>query len=62
MDGRFFGGRKIRSYFWDGVTDFTVAKSEILIEKEELKRLDEFGDYLDNQELSEEFQLRTEDD
>ena len=23
MDGRFFGGKKIRCYFWDGSTDFT---------------------------------------
>ena len=23
MDGRFFGGKKLRCYFWDGSTDFT---------------------------------------
>lgn len=23
MDGRFFGGKKLRCYFWDGATDFT---------------------------------------
>ena len=23
MDGRFFGGKKLRCFFWDGATDFT---------------------------------------
>lgn len=23
MDGRFFGGKKLRCYFWDGTTDYT---------------------------------------
>lgn len=23
MDGRFFGGKKLRCYFWDGATDYT---------------------------------------
>ena len=27
MDGRFFGGKKLRCYFWDGATDFTGESS-----------------------------------
>jgi HIV Tat-specific factor 1 len=27
MDGRFFGGKKLRCYFWDGATDYTGTSS-----------------------------------
>jgi HIV Tat-specific factor 1 len=48
-------GRRIDASFWDGVTDYTVE------EKEENKRLDEFGKWLDNQEeLPEEYRLNVE--
>jgi HIV Tat-specific factor 1 len=70
MNGRFFGGKKIKSYFWDGVTNYSMVSAadggglEKLDqeEKEEESRLDEFGDWLekDQEELPEEFQLRTE--
>jgi RNA recognition motif. (a.k.a. RRM, RBD, or RNP domain) len=30
MDGRFFGGKKLRCYFWDGATDFTGKSSVCL--------------------------------
>ena len=65
MNGRFFGGQKLRCFFWDGVTDYTVRKSAELVEKEEKeeeKRIDEFGSWLDNDQetLPDEFQLKTE--
>lgn len=76
MNGRFFAGRKLVSFYWDGTTDYTKAiyvdrkevdaskkgaevggaeagggATEAVVneEEDEEKRLDEFGDYLDNQ-------------
>ena len=51
------GNRKVRASYWDGVTDYTVRDEEKEAKDTE-KRLDEFGDWLENQELPEEFQLR----
>ncbi|KAL3792670.1 hypothetical protein HJC23_009398 [Cyclotella cryptica] len=51
------GKRKVEASYWDGVTDYTVVDEEKEA-KEAEKRLDEFGDWLENQELPEEFQLR----
>ena len=63
MNNRYFGGNKIRAFFWDGVTDYTVAaptndsvtggmsgsgeSSVDAAEREEEHRLDEFGDWLE---------------
>mmetsp|Transcript_25722 Transcript_25722/g.36668 ORF Transcript_25722/g.36668 Transcript_25722/m.36668 type:complete len:269 (+) Transcript_25722:249-1055(+) len=52
-------GRKVEASFFDGVTDYTVVDVE-KEEKEAEKRLDKFGDWLEEQELPEEFQLRVE--
>jgi HIV Tat-specific factor 1 len=52
-------GRKVEASFWDGTTDYTVVDVE-KEEKEAEKRLDKFGDWLEEQELPEEFQLRVE--
>ena len=63
MNGRFFSGKKIKAYYWDGKTDYTVSsKSEEQNDEEEDQRLNEFGDWLDKdqEDLPEEFQLRTE--
>jgi HIV Tat-specific factor 1 len=66
MNGRYFGGRKIRAYFWDGVANFSVtSQSAMMEEKEEAMeaaRLDDFGDWLDRdqEELPEEFRLQVE--
>lgn len=67
MNGRFFGGQRIKCFFWDGVTNYSVtqaasAEEEEKAEQEEEARLDEFGDWLEQEqeELPEEFQLRTE--
>ena len=64
MNGRFFSGKKIKAYYWDGKTDYTVSSSSSeQNEEEEDQRLNEFGDWLDKdqEDLPEEFQLRTED-
>ena len=52
------GSKKtVEASYWDGVTDYTVKDDEKEAQDAE-KRLDEFGDWLENQELPEEFQLR----
>lgn len=49
----------IEASYWDGVTDFTV-RDEIQEEAEAKKRLDDFGNWLDEQELPDEFKLNVE--
>eukprot|EP00611_Tribonema_gayanum_P022550 TRINITY_DN4544_c0_g1_i2.p1 TRINITY_DN4544_c0_g1~~TRINITY_DN4544_c0_g1_i2.p1 ORF type:complete len:313 (-),score=84.66 TRINITY_DN4544_c0_g1_i2:154-1092(-) len=56
MDGRWFGKRKLRCHYWDGITNYEVKEDA----SKEQERLDEFGDWLENQDLPEEMQLRTE--
>jgi len=53
-------GRKVEASYWDGVTDYTCRNVE-KEEKEADKRLDAFGDWLENQELPEEFKLKVEE-
>lgn len=53
-------GRKVEASYWDGVTDYT-CRDAVKDEKETEKRLDEFGDWLENQELPEEFELKVEE-
>lgn len=66
MNGRFFDKKKIKSYFWDGVVNYSIVPTsmdqEEEEEKEEKARLEEFGDWLEQEqdELPDEFQLRTE--
>jgi HIV Tat-specific factor 1 len=63
MNGRWYGGRQLKCFFWDGTTDYgAVVSSEQLKqkEKEEEARLEEFGDWIENEELPDEFQLRVE--
>lgn len=50
---------KIEASFWDGVTDFTVH-DEVREEEDTKKRLDDFGNWLEEQELPEEFALNVE--
>lgn len=88
MNGRFFAGRKLQAFYWDGSTDYTKvvyvergeegggegggggggggsgsASTNTTVatvmdeEAEEERRLDAFGEELDNQELPEEFAL-----
>ncbi len=50
---------KIEASFWDGVSDFTVRDEEVE-EQDTKKRLDDFGNWLEEQELPEEFALNVE--
>lgn len=52
-------GRTIEAKFWDGVTDFTQHNLEKEANETD-KRHDDFGNWLDEQELPEEFQLQVE--
>ena len=59
FNGRIIKGRKVDACFWDGVTDFTVMDEEK--EKIEVEqRHEEFGSWLEDQELPEELRLRLE--
>ena len=62
MDGRFFGGRKLRCFFWDQVTDYTVVDTS-KEERQEQERIESFGAWLEQQQdqLPEELQLRVAD-
>ncbi|KAL7547569.1 hypothetical protein ACHAWF_010862 [Thalassiosira exigua] len=53
-------GRKVQASYWDGVTDYTCRDVE-KEQKETEKRLDAFGDWLENQELPDEFKLKVEE-
>jgi len=59
FNGRIFNGRKIDATFWDGVTDYTVIDEE----REKIEgemRHEEFGSWLEDQELPEALRLRVE--
>eukprot|EP01035_Chromulina_nebulosa_P018650 gene18650-24392_t len=66
MNGRYFNKKKIKCYFWDGVTNYSITNHSINAydeeEQIEKKRLDEFGEWLDKEqdELPDEFQLKVE--
>jgi len=65
MEGRCFGGRELRAYFFDGETDYTAGGSyeeaALREQQEEEKRQASFGSWLDGQsQLPPELQLRTE--
>ena len=53
MNGRFFDGRQIKCYYWDGKTDYRVVKESV---EDQNKRIDDFGAWLEEQELAEEQQ------
>jgi RNA recognition motif-containing protein len=58
-DGKLWKGRRVQAMYWDGVTDYTVRDDE----KEQVEteqRLEEFGNWLDEQELPEELKLQKE--
>jgi hypothetical protein len=65
-NGRHFGGSTLKSYFWDGVTNYgEINPFEADIEEKiEEKRLDEFGDWLDKEQedLPDEFKLKVEEE
>ncbi len=47
MHGRWFAKRQLEADWYDGLTDYKVAAVETEVEQK--KRLDEFGDWLENQ-------------
>ena len=59
FNGREWNGqsRLLRSHYWDGVTDFTI-RDEAKEEMEMERRHEEFGDWLEEQELPEELRLK----
>ena len=65
MDGRYFGGCKLKCHYWDGVTNYSLSNDKQSSDNEELKeklRLDEFGDWLEKgqENLPSELRLRIE--
>ena len=50
MNDRFFSYRQLKCYFWDGKVDFKkVRESKEITEQ----RIEQFGDWLDGQDLPE---------
>jgi len=60
FNGKERHGRMVEASYWDGVTDYTCQDLE-KEEKETEKRLGEFGDWLEDQELPQEFKLNVEE-
>jgi HIV Tat-specific factor 1 len=60
LDGRMWkeAGR-VEASFWDGVTDFTV-RDEVKEQKESEERQEQFGKWLEHQELPEELRLKVD--
>lgn len=48
MNGRYFAQRQLVAEWYDGITNYKVKESK----EEEQKRLDAFGDWLENQTSS----------
>jgi HIV Tat-specific factor 1 len=44
MNGRFFDGRTVECFYWDGKIDYRINRES---EVEVKKRVEEFGDWLD---------------
>lgn len=57
MHNRFFAGRQLTCTYWDGVTDYTVEVAEEVEEQ----RIEQFGDWIEEQELPAELQLQVEE-
>ena len=59
MHERWFDQRQLKCFYWDGKTDYKVVKET----DEALEtRINQFGDWLEGQELPEELQVRTAED
>jgi len=56
MDGRFFAGKKLECFFWDGITNYKVEEPE---EKKQ-RREKEFGKWLEDEDENE--ALSTQDE
>ena len=56
MNDRWFDSRQLKCFYWDGKTDYKVVK-----ESDEAlnQRINEFGDWLEGQELPDDLKVRT---
>jgi hypothetical protein len=50
MDKRAFDYRELKCHFWDGKTDYRKIKES---EEAQQDRIDQFGDWLERQEVGE---------
>ena len=62
-----YGGRQLTAIYWDGATDYSASAMRDLGlddgkgEAEETQRLENFGDWIEEQELPPELRLQVED-
>lgn len=45
MNGRFFGGKQLECFYWDGTTNYRVTRES---HKQQQKRIDQFGAWLES--------------
>ena len=60
MHQRFFGGRQLACTYWDGATDYTVQPTSAESDQVEAHRVGHFGDWIDEQDLPDDLQLKVE--
>lgn len=48
MNGRYYNTRNIEAFYWDGKTNYDKLAENLDIQN---KRIDEFGKWLENQEI-----------
>jgi len=53
LNGRFFAGRRIQAFYYDGKTNYVVRSKKEESEEETARRLKEFGDWLEKGEEDE---------
>ena len=53
MNKRWYAGRQLSATYWDGATDYTTSldADDSKVEEAEKKRLENFGDWIEEQEL-----------
>ena len=63
MNKRWYAGRQLSATYWDGATDYTTSldADDSKVEEAEKKRIENFGDWIEEQELPPELQMRVED-
>lgn len=57
MEGRIFDGRTVKAEFWDGKSDYKRESENV---QDLDQRVNEFGDWLNTQELPEELKQKKE--
>jgi len=53
MEGRYFAGKRLESFYWDGTTDYKHFREN---GEDEQKRIDDFGEWLEKEGLDEAIQ------